>query len=199
MAYNRYMGIWGRCLVAICVLLACPHALAGYTHYWTWKQAPDAEAVKQCLAEMALLIEARTNIIAGTYDGESPLVLDATRIDFNGIGEEAHEPFVFPGPPQFNFCKTAYKPYDEVVTACLIVARDHFPAKVLEIGSDGRWEDWEQGAKLYSSVLKRPARNPMSRGLALYPSGRVMPWVVVWSIIVLGMAIGWYRRNWRRY
>jgi len=43
------------------------------------------------------------------------------------------------------------------------VARDHFPASSLGIGSDGRWADgdWKDGAALYTAVLHRPANNPI--------------------------------------
>ncbi|HVH45244.1 MAG TPA: hypothetical protein VM925_22985 [Labilithrix sp.] len=44
--------------------------------------------------------------------------------------------------------KTAQNPYDEVVVACLFVAKDHFPYDVLEISSDGDNSDWAAGARL---------------------------------------------------
>ena len=65
--------------------------------------------------------------------------------------------------PSFQFTKTAYKPYDEVVTACLIVARDHFPPALLTIHSDGEWAEWARGAALYEQVLGRPAHDPVER------------------------------------
>ena len=67
---------------------------------------------------------------------------------FNGKGDNAHEPFIFPGESGFNFCKTAYKPYDTVVVACLFVARDYFAPDQLEIASDGEAEEnaFDEGA-----------------------------------------------------
>jgi hypothetical protein len=119
---------------------------------------------------MNRLIEARKSILVSPDLPESragSLKLSPTNVDFNGIGDDAHEPFVFPyvfpDHTSFNFCKTQWKPYDEVVTACLIVARDHFSPSVLEISSDGSWDDWRSGAKLYASVLGRTARNPLTR------------------------------------
>ena len=50
---------------------------------------------------------------------------------FNGIGGNGHEPFCFTREPDslhgkegfgFTFCKTAQKPYDEVVCAVLLAA-----------------------------------------------------------------------------
>jgi hypothetical protein len=87
-------------------------------------------------------------------------------ISFNGIGDDAHEPFAFPlvdpGASEIQFVKTEWKPYDEVVVACLIAARDHFPSAVLTIDSDGEWSpDWARGAGLYERVLGRTAHNPL--------------------------------------
>ncbi len=47
----------------------------------------------------------------------------------------------------FNFCKTARKPYDEIVTAILAVV-DKLAPGALEIGSDGDESDWEEGLAL---------------------------------------------------
>jgi len=140
-------------------------AWAGYTHYFTWQKAPEDAALKECIREMNLLVEARKSmLIAPDQPGSTPgsPKLDAMRVDFNGLGKDAHEPFVFPGKAEFNFCKTFGKPYDEVVTGCLLVASDHFAPSVLSIDSDGSWEDWKAGASLYTSVLKRPAKNPLT-------------------------------------
>ena len=130
----------------------------------------DAE-LKTCTDEMRRIAGARTNILAGP-DGSGPWIISSTNVDLNGIGDDSHEPFVFPGELGFNFCKTEAKPYDAVVTACLLVARDHFPESMLSIDSDGSWleGDWREGKSLYCSVLGRAARDPMS------PAGRVVGW-----------------------
>jgi hypothetical protein len=143
------------------LLVAAP-AKGGYTHYFTWKQEPDKGQLAECIREMRLMVEADGGIVAGP-DGTGKPQFQPLTLEFNGIGEQAHEPFIFPAGPGFNFCKTAVKPYDEVVTACLLVARDHFSPEVLTIESDGSWEggDWRNGARLYSKVLNRPAKNPM--------------------------------------
>jgi hypothetical protein len=158
-----------RYLVFAIFALSSFSAAAGYTHYYTWKHSPDDASIKACVTDMNKLIEARKSILVSPDLPESTPgspKLNSTNVDFNGIGDRAMEPFVFPfvfpDHSSFNFCKTEGEPYDEVVTACLIVARDHFPAGVLEIKSDGAWEDWKNGAKLYSSVFGRPARNPIT-------------------------------------
>jgi hypothetical protein len=118
----------------------------------------------------------------------------------NGIGDGANEPFVFPGELGFNFCKTEGKPYDAVVTACLLVAHDHFPTSVLSIDSDGSYSegDWEEGIKLYSSVLGRIPRNPIS------PLWRVVGWrdslyVYVPFTLLLLLGFFWLRKIFRKW
>jgi hypothetical protein len=99
------------------------------------------------------------------------MLVDSTHVDLNGIGDDECEPCVFPGDLGFNFCKTRALPYDAVVTACLLVARDHFPSYELSISSDGSWpDDWQDGSKLYSAVLGRTPKYPMS------PVWRVVGW-----------------------
>jgi hypothetical protein len=140
---------------------------AGYTHYFTWHKQPDEDKLKECLARMGQVVKAATKIVAGP-DGEGDPSIGPLQLEFNGKGEEdAHEPFVFPGQVGSNFCKTNYKPYDAVVTACLLVVRDHFSGDVLEIASDGDWNEgaWADGQALYRQVFGKPAGNPMGRNV----------------------------------
>jgi hypothetical protein len=144
------------------LLLVAGAAQGGYAHRFIWKQQPDPEQLRACLREMQLVVAAMGKML-GDGDGEGKPRVDATEVEFNGMGRHREEPFVFPGEQGFNACETAGKPYDAVVTACLIIARDHFPADVLEIRSDGNWDegDWDGGKHIYQSVLHRRARNPM--------------------------------------
>jgi hypothetical protein len=139
-------------LLVLALLALIPgRAHAGYSHYWTWRTPPDATALGACIADMKRIAAARADRVTVTSDGRS--------ISINGVGELAHEDFSFPAAP---FVKTNGKPYDEVVTACLLVARDHFPTSVLTIDSDGDWDDWAAGRALYKEVLGRDARPPFA-------------------------------------
>jgi hypothetical protein len=159
--------------LALCICALPSPLLAGYDQYFNWHSKPSDPALRECIAEMRLIVEARRSMLAGPESEGAPEI-HATSLAINGIGDDGHEPFLFPGTieqtppfadntPGLNFCKTNGKPYDAVVTACLLVARDHFPASVLGIGSDGRWldGDWKDGAALYTAVLHRPANNPI--------------------------------------
>lgn len=52
----------------------------------------------------------------------------------------------------FNFCKTAYKPYDIAVTACLIALKHYLKSDVL-INSDGDLNDWQDGALICDKLF----------------------------------------------
>jgi len=85
-------------------------------------------------------------------------------IHFNGIGDSAHESFTFP-PKQngyekdedkyyFEFTKTAYKPYDQCVTAFLLIAK-HYLGDNIVLKSDGNIEDWIKGSAMSDSYTNR--------------------------------------------
>jgi hypothetical protein len=163
------VSIIGRTAIAVCVFGM--NAWAGYTHHFIWRQDPDPGVLHECVVDMSRIIAARWSTLAGP-EGQGKPEINSLDLVFNGIGDQGHEPFVFPGrldripgfpgPKGFNFCKTAAKPYDAVVTACLLVARDHFPPSVLAISSDGAWNQgaWGTGANLYLSVLGRTPKDP---------------------------------------
>jgi hypothetical protein len=157
--------------LAVCATVAvAPNAWAGYSHYFTWRKAPDEVRLKACIQDLSRVTAAANESLAGP-DGVGSPVVELLKIAFNGRAAEAHEPFLFPGHPGFNFCKTFAKPYDAAVTACLLVARDHFPPDTLEIRSDGDWQDWTEGARLYQHVFGRPALSPLSSPAPLGSDG----------------------------
>jgi hypothetical protein len=120
----------------------------GYTHYWNFIEEPSrekfvefAEGVKQLVATAQ---EAGIEIADEEYGDD--------KIVFNGVGANSHETFfVSADGVDFNFCKTAQKPYDTAVTASLILAKKIFGDNI-KISSDGDWSDWESGQLLYESV-----------------------------------------------
>jgi hypothetical protein len=176
-------------LVAVAIFFCIREARAGYTHYWRWRIVPDGAALEASLVEMDKLADAKRSILTdrrgqtggnarfrgwcdwGKDAGETPDGGETPCIGFNGVGPDEHETFGFPlapftNDPAFSFVKTAAKPYDVVVAASLIVARDHFAPDALEISSDGTWpEDFAAAAQLYEQVLKRRPRDPRSPAL----------------------------------
>lgn len=57
-----------------------------------------------------------------------------------------------PDGPFFNFCKTAFRPYDLAVTAALIIAKHHLKG-AMTVTSDGEAPHWFDGAMLCQSLL----------------------------------------------
>lgn len=51
----------------------------------------------------------------------------------------------------FSFCKTARKPYDLMVQACLILYKHYFP--YVEIHSDGNMNEWSEAFAFVATVL----------------------------------------------
>ena len=131
----------------------------GYTHYWDHKGAAteDAEAYELALSEVRKVVAASPVPLAGGFGdvGTKPELDDGVR--FNGVGHDSHETLSLRATPEagFDCCKTARKPYDVVVTACLAVMADRLPT--FTVSSDGdELEDWKAGCALASEVLGRP-------------------------------------------
>ena len=128
----------------------------GYTIYWNTKKGKSItkEETEKCVEAIKQIIEKHKDIVEIEFIGKAEL--NKWNINFNGIGDDAHETFCFysyynESPSEmimkafedreFNedfislsgklgrtFCKTARNPYDEVVKECLI--------KIQEITND---------------------------------------------------------------
>jgi len=109
----------------------------GYTRYWTIKNELDdskfIEFKDICSRIIELLNIPLDNIIIDTRNHF---------VRFNGVGDNAHETFVFSKNIGFNFCKTQRKPYDAVVCACLATAIEIFGSNI-NVSSDGNNNDDE--------------------------------------------------------
>ncbi len=177
-----------RALAACAATLCVAGAAQAATHYWTWNKQPSPESLEACAATLRKVAAARTLVLS--LDGPAALAAQATDLgpallSLNGQGDFRQEQFRWPGRRGFNFCKTGGFPYDAVVTAALIAARDCFAPAVLAIGSDGEWDDWAPGAKLYQSVTGRTAVSPLggevqepAPGESGAGGGEKDPWVV---------------------
>ena len=135
----------------------------GYTHYFTIIKQPTFEQwapIRKAMQEVfALRIG---SLVRFESDSPEPPLANDTLIRFNGIREAGHETFFLSREDEgFQFCKTACKPYDSLVTACLTLV-GHFAPDCYDIGSDGDPEDWEEGLKLAESVADTTMKIPIS-------------------------------------
>lgn len=103
----------------------------GYTHYWTL----TAKSRKKWKERRQDIYDAIQQTI---YDYKSILddvQLRSLSVRFNGIEDEAHETFEASAQGRdWDFCKTARKPYDTPVCMCLLILQGYAD---LEVSSDG--------------------------------------------------------------
>ena len=120
----------------------------GYTHYWVLVDGFYPAALEAAVKDMSEIVYRSELPVAGPngQPGTDPEI-GQTRIALNGIGDESNETFLIDADrPGWDFCKTARKPYDSVVAACLLAAKHHLPDH-FQLSSDGSWDDeWTNGA-----------------------------------------------------
>lgn len=143
----------------------------GFTHYWyinrNGNQEQWTEGILAASRILQAVISEKTVPLANAYgeEGTQPEFGD-DGLYFNGVEDDAHESMVLPSVvaqveapdyrkdenPVFNFCKTARKPYDVVVTAVLATLRAYAP-DCITVASDGGEYDWQEGVNLARRVL----------------------------------------------
>jgi hypothetical protein len=151
----------------------------GYTHY-NYRPVNNAGSAemygKLALDAKAICEHAYTvGIKLGDWSGENGTSPQFTEGEFslNGIDDMSHETFTWKALPTqsewrkdepeiFDFCKTAMKPYDAVVTAILIRAKEIYGSCV-SISSDGDWSEWQDGRDLYEAVFGEVAECPFDK------------------------------------
>jgi len=124
----------------------------GYTHYWTVKTELDRAEFGAFALDVKALARAAgaCHVTIRGWNGESSTApeFNNAEISLNGYGEDSHESFIISqGDTGFQFCKTARKPYDLVVTAALCLFAARF-GDAVEVSSDGTPGDWQNGLNL---------------------------------------------------
>ena len=144
----------------------------GYTHYWNRHDHTGATTHARAHAREAygrLVLDAQricrqameNGIVICGGDGEGEPEFTEGYFALNGtiLNDEWHESMVWEAIPSdgvFTFCKTAYKPYDAVVTAILLRAKYHY-GELVSVRSDGTWDEWLAGRELYRQVFSETA------------------------------------------
>jgi hypothetical protein len=127
----------------------------GYSHYWTIEAPLEPEPFAAWSADVQAIIHGSEIPIRGGH-GEGEPEVTPSRVWINGDGDDSYETFgVALESTGWDFCKTAEKPYDVVVTASLIALADRFPQ--VEVTSDGGVEDWQPGVRLFERATGRTA------------------------------------------
>lgn len=126
----------------------------GYTHYF-----PGLKATAEVIADAKLIIDASGVTICGPAGNALPIMNETEGILLNGFeaADEDYETFHLRGTEEpehlglSEFCKTARRPYDVVVTAILISAAVHADRQVR---SDGQWSNWAAGVELFEKAVR---------------------------------------------
>lgn len=142
----------------------------GYTHYFTQKKQPTDEqwqALKEKVTEVYNTMQKQRtptgSIIVCNGLGEVQIrqaqglfIEQGQSICFNGAAKlrQDHEPFYLTQKrnKNFDFCKTAEKPYDFMVVAVLILA-DYYCPNCYNISSDGSKDDWHPVSEWLAKYL----------------------------------------------
>jgi len=118
----------------------------GFTRYYDITKSIDPEKFEKYSEDCKIICQEITKEtghgLAG-WDGEGDPQFTTDEIRFNGIGDDSHETFALgKGYNGFKFTKTARKPYDRHVLACLILAKKYF-GDAIKVSSDGDNDDIE--------------------------------------------------------
>ena len=156
----------------------------GYTHYLEFKIPKGTKAAKleenyqKAILECSKVAKAYNAECAekGLTDARLSGYTAHTKpgqyggIELNGKGDLGHESFTlrehfkqnFEGFGNgFSFCKTARKPYDTVIVACLAILKYRL-GNAITVSSNGSPGDWVNGVLLARRVIKRKVPNPLS-------------------------------------
>lgn len=161
----------------------------GYTHYWTQPRDFTTDEWGVVLLEVAAIVaRVRTvekiTIVDGLGKPTSSPEFSASCIAFNGssVDDQYHETFSITriretvdanGTLGRAFCKTARKPYDIAVTACLCYMATQWG---YDVTSDGQGEDFLGGVAVVRSVF--PQRATIDIPYSIMEADRwVNPWV----------------------
>lgn len=177
----------------------------GYTHYWTQRRNFTVAQWQDICTDIRAIVDYSQNLAGipladGMGDGGTKPDVSDEAIAFNGLGDDSHETFHIarkrvleswqtPDRLGWAFCKTARKPYDAVVTACLCylstVTRKEDPAthepligsEAFSVTSDGDGSDFLIGLDLARKALPRYA-NVLDIPMQIMEGDRwCAPWV----------------------
>lgn len=157
----------------------------GYTHYWRRPKKNNGYGSAYMFGKLALdakkiiALAELEGIRIRNGNGEGEPEFNEALFSINGDASHyvegrdlAHESFIWEGipsiqewrkdePTTFDFCKTAHKPYDAVVTAILIQAK-HIYGDCVSVSSDGDWHEWQAGRELNERVFSQVAECPFT-------------------------------------
>lgn len=127
----------------------------GYTNYIKYDRFADSEWNE--FTKRAAKVFATTPVKLGNWQGtrRTKPEIKPSRVSFNGVAEDAHETcLIDKSGEEFSFCKTAGKPYDEVVVAIYKLVREVLGSHRVELSSDGGKAVFDDYEDLTSAEIK---------------------------------------------
>jgi len=122
----------------------------GYTHYWRPTRDLTEDEWDNIRQVAKTILKDNHGIILDNEPTDSQnLSITYESILCNGIGDDGHETFYLTRKMRndFEFCKTAQKPYDKYIVAMLIAVAQITDS--ISVSSDGDQSDWLEGLQLY--------------------------------------------------
>lgn len=121
----------------------------GYTHDFNFTKGVGKFS-KEVLEDIKRIAYDYKDIIQYGGTNDNPPLINEDVICFNGVGENAYETFYLaPDAVEYNFCKTARKPYDLPACEILLVLKHQY-GENFSLESDGFYVSKEEfeGKKL---------------------------------------------------
>lgn len=127
----------------------------GYTHYWDHLESftdTEWEVITDKIRSVVNWCEGNGIPLRYEYDVDAPAQINDSEIRFNGEEQDGHETFMIKkvSSKNWDFCKTAGKPYDIAVGCCLIIL--NHPNK-FKLSSDGDYDDWQDVIEVYEKIF----------------------------------------------
>ena len=122
----------------------------GYTHYWRPTRDLTEDEWDNIRQVAKRILKDNHGVILDNEPTDSQnLSITYDSILCNGIGDDGHETFYLTRKMRndFEFCKTAQKPYDKYIVAMLIAVAQITDS--ITVSSDGDQSDWLEGLQLY--------------------------------------------------
>ena len=122
----------------------------GYTHYWRPTRDLTEDEWDNIRQVAKRILKDNHGVILDNEPTDSQnLSITYDSVLCNGIGDDGHETFYLTRKMRndFEFCKTAQKPYDKYIVAMLIAVAQITDS--ISVSSDGDQEDWLEGLQLY--------------------------------------------------
>ena len=161
----------------------------GYTHYWTQLRNFTTDEWRDAHEHIGAILKYGSDVhgVSLADGGGKPATrpqFSPNAIAFNGVGDDSHETFRITRRREKSWggaslghdsCKTARKPYDIIVKACLSYLST--VVENYEVSSDGNGAEWLDAVELARAALPRFA-NVLDIPRCIMQEDRwQMPWV----------------------